>query len=345
LHYPRPPLDRLKVIAPFLFYDTNTFAVAHDGRIHWMINAISTSRLYPYSQFDYLGDKSDEQSLVPGEMRYVNYVRDAVKAVVDAYTGQVTLYKYADEPVINTWAHIYPSLFKPREAMPQGLRAHVQYPRQLKHMQFDDIYYKYHMTDPMTFFNLEDMWDDADEVKGPILTDGRAITFSIEPRNWIAETGGILPAAKEREQFVISKVYTNEQALNLRAITMVYQDGEDYGRMVVLRVPKGKFYPGTEQADAAIDQEPDISEQLSWWNRTGSDVIRGHTSTLVVGNEVIYVEPLFIRSRQNPVTQLKRVLVVFRGFAASGMSLEEALRAAMDKARKAQERTIAQAGD
>ncbi len=344
VHYMRPPLDRMDRIAPFLFYDSNPFAVIHDGRIHWMVNGMTTSDKYPYSLFQPLGDKSNEQSSQPRRHKRVNYVKDSVKVTIDAYTGKVTLYKFADEPVVNTWANIYPALFKKRDDMPNGIRAHLQYPRQLMHIQFDNVYYKYHMTDPLTFFNLEDMWDDADEVKGPILSDGKSITFSVEPRLWMAETGtGVLPAATERTQFVLSMVFTNEQALNLRAIPIVYQDGPDYGRAVVLQVPKGHFYPGPEQADAAIDQDPEISEQISWWNRKGSSVIRGHTSTLVVGNEVIYVEPLFIRSQQNPISQLKRVIVVFRGYAASGASLDEALRKAIDKAATARTRTVASA--
>jgi len=337
LHYPRPPLDRLERIAPFLFYEANPFAVVHGGQVHWMVNGMTTSDRYPYSLFEYLGDKSLSHSPTLVKQVRVNYVRDSVKAVVDAYTGRVTLYRIADEPVINTWANIYPSLFRAREAMPEGLRKQMQYPRQLLHIQFDDIYYKYHMTDPMTFYNLEDMWDDADEVKGPILSDGESITFSVEPRSWIAETGGLLPAARdarERTQFVTSMVYTNEQALNLRAIPLVYQDGADYGRVIVLQVPKGRFYLGPEQADAAIDQDPDISEQISWWNRTGSEVVRGHTSTLIVGKDVIYVEPLFIRSKQNPVSQLKQVIVVFRGHSAAAPTLEGALEKAIAKAGK-----------
>jgi uncharacterized membrane protein (UPF0182 family) len=225
--------------------------------------------------------------------------------------------------------------------MPEGVRAHLQYPTQLFHLQFDDIYWNYHQKDPLTFYNMEDMWDDADEVKGPILDDGEAITFSIEPRHWILETGDVLPAAAERNQFVLSKVYTNEQALNLRAIPMAYQDGADYGRLVVAQVPKAHFYLGPEQADAAIDQDPRISEQISWWNRTGADVIRGHTSTLLLGREVLYVEPLFIRSQQNPIPEMKKVVVVFRGFAADGDNLEEALTAAIEKARLNQANTVA----
>ena len=133
----------------------------------------------------------------------------------------------------------------------------------------------------------------------------------------------------DKVQFVQGMVFTPEKALNLRGIPIVYQDGEDYGRLISLEVPKGYYYPGPEQADSAIDQNPDISEQISWWNRRGNDVIRGHTSTLIVDGEVIYVEPIFIRSQQNPVTQLRRVVVVFRGTARMGETLEEALRLAV----------------
>jgi uncharacterized protein len=342
VHYYRPPLDRVERIAPFLYLDTNPYAVVHDDGIVWLINAITTSDRYPYSMLEFLGDKSNEQAFQPRPERIVNYVRDSVKTVVDAYTGEVRFYRIADEPVVNTWANIYPTLFTDGQEMPHNIRAHLTYPRHLLHIQFDDIYFQWHMTDPLTFFNLEDMWDDADEVKGPILDEGESISFSIEPRNWIVETGDVLPASEEKTQFVQSLVFTNEQALNLRAIPMVYQDGADYGRIIVLQVPKGHFYYGPEQADAAVDQDPDISEQISWWNRLGAEVIRGHTSTLVLGREVLYVEPLFIRSKQNPVSQIKRVIVVFRGFAADGTTLEEALRAAIKKAANAQGRLVAE---
>jgi len=251
-----------------------------------------------------------------------------VKATVDAYTGAVRFYRISDDPITRTWAGVYPDLFTPDSAMPGGVRAHLLYPVQLFHIQFDDIYKQYHMTNPIEFFNMEDAWDDADEVLGPLIDRGRAITFSTEPYHWMAETGtGSLPAAERRTQFALSMAFTNEKALNLRAIATVYQDGSDYGRIVVLTVPKAHYILGAEQADAAIDQDPIISQNITWWNRLGNDVIRGHTTTLLVGNDVIYLEPLFTRSQQNPVTQLKRVVVVFRGVPRMGATLEEAFRA------------------
>lgn len=329
VHYYRTPITRLARIAPFLFYDTDPYAVATNGGIQWMVNAFTSTDRYPYSKQEWLGDKSDERSAFPRPHRLANYVRDAVKATVDAYTGGVRFYKISNDPITETWARIYPDLFTPQSSMPAETREHMQYSVQLFHIQFDDIYKLYHMKDPMTFFNMEDPWDDADEVLGPIMDYGKAITFSVEPFHWIAQTGGILPQSERGAQFALGMAFTPEKALNLRAIPVVYQDGDDYGRIVVLQIPKGHYYLGPEQADAAIDQDPVISQQITWWNRLGSEVIRGHTTTLVVDGEVIYVEPLFLRSQQNPVTQLKRVLVVFRGKARMGRTLEEALRLAV----------------
>ncbi|MBW1787285.1 MAG: UPF0182 family protein [Deltaproteobacteria bacterium] len=348
VHYFRTPLVRLERIAPFLYIDTNPYAVTVDGRIYWMVNAMTTTDQYPYSKIETLGDKSIERTRYLRPFRDCNYVRDTVKATIDAYTGQVKLYQVMDEPVIRTWGKVYPGVLKPLEDMPKGLRDHLQYPLQLFHIQFDDVYIFYHMNEPMYFFNMEDVWDDGDEVIGPIMDKGRAIVWSIEPYHWLVDTTDHpIPASEKGTQFVLSLVQTPEKSLNLRAILMAYQDGKDYGRLVSLQVPKPLFYLGPEQADSAIDQEPEISEQISWWNRQGNDVIRGHTITLVVKGEVLYVEPIFIRSQQNPVTQMKRVIVVFRGNASMGDTLEEALELAIDLAKKAQEkkRVMAEAGD
>ncbi len=136
----------------------------------------------------------------------------------------------------------------------------------------------------------------------------------------------MLPESERGSQFMLSMLFTPESALNLRALAYVYQDGADYGRLGVLQIPKGRYEIGPEQIDSAIDQDPVISQQITWWNRLGSEVIRGHTTAILVGNELIYLEPIFIRSQQNPASQLKRVVVVMRGQAAMGETLEEAVR-------------------
>jgi len=314
VHYIRQPVDRLARIAPFLFYDSNPYAVVADGRIVWMVNAVTTTDRYPYSLIEELGDKSDERSPFPRPTRWVNYVEDSIKATVDAETGAITFYKIKDDPVARAWQKVYPELFTPASKMPDSVRRQLTYPPQLLHIQFDDLYIYYHMKDPMYFFNMEDMWDDADEVLGPILDTGKAITFSMEPYAVMLETGnGVLPAATPRTQFSLGMVFTPEKALNLRGIPIVYQDGADYGKIVVLQIPKGQYVIGPEQADAAIDQDPFISQNFSWWNRRGTEVIRGHTTLLPIGREVLYVEPIFLRSQQNHLPQMKKVVVVMRG--------------------------------
>jgi len=329
LHYFRQPLQRLQHVAPFLYFESNPYATIVNGEITWLVNALTTSDQYPYAKHEYLGDKSLSRSPTMIETLRVNYVEDSVKATVNAATGQVQLYKISDAPVVNTWAQIYPGLFIEGDQMPTEVRQQLTYPLHLFHIQFDDLYIYYHMNDPMYFFNMEDMLDDADEVLGPVLDQGKAITFSIEPYHMLVETGGALPASTEKQQFVMTMPYTPEGARNLRAMPMVYQDGEDYGRLFTLMVPKGLFITGPEQADAIIDQDPDISEKISWWNRRGTEVIRGHTSLLLIDNEIVYIEPLFIRSQQNTVTQLKRVIVVLRGHAYMAETLEDAIRTAV----------------
>jgi uncharacterized membrane protein (UPF0182 family) len=144
------------------------------------------------------------------------------------------------------------------------------------------------------------------------------------------ETGnGVLPLANPRVQYSQAMVFTPEKALNLRGIPIVYQDPPDYGKLVVLQVPKGQYVIGPEQADAATDQDPYISQNFSWWNRRGTEVIRGHTTLLMVGKEVLYVEPIFLRSQQNHLPQLKKVIVVMRGKPFMADTLEEAVRDAV----------------
>jgi uncharacterized protein len=332
VHYFRTPLERLEAVAPFLWGDTDPYAVTDGNRITWMVNGLTHTNNYPYSMRQELGDKAYVRTPTQRPTRWVNYVQDSAKVTVDGFTGQIDFYKWKDEPVVDTWADIYPDLFKGRDEMPQRLAEQVQYPPQLMHIQFDDTFIYSHMTDPLTHFSQEDLFDDGDEVKGPVIEglEGEPLNFSIEPYYWMAETGkGPLPRSAPPTQFSMSTIFTPESALNLRAVITAYQEGRDYGKLSMAVVPKGEFHPGPEQADAAIDQDPFISQQIGFWSRRGLEVIRGHTTPLIVENEMLYVEPLFVRSVQNPVPQLERVIVVFRGDAFMGRDLEDALREAL----------------
>jgi uncharacterized membrane protein (UPF0182 family) len=333
VHLFRTPMERAEKIAPFLFFDRDPYAVTDGDRIKWMLNGISTTNRYPFSEIQELGDESARHTPLTAfrKGRWVNYARDSVKGTLDAYTGDFRLYKWQNEPVVNMWQDVYPKLFRPKTEMPARLKEQVQYPFQLFHAQFDDEYIYTHQQDPLTYFSQEDVFDDADEVLGPVLGEGRQITFSKEPYFWIAKPGDSgLPPSSEPTQFAQSMVFTPENALNLRAIATVYQDGKDYGKISVLEVPKGKYFLGPEQADSVIDQDPFISQQAGLWTRRGLELIRGHTTPLLVDGEVIYVEPFFIRSKQNPLPRLKRVVVVFRGQAYMAETLRTALRAALN---------------
>jgi uncharacterized protein len=330
VHYYRTPLERVERVAPFLYFDTDPYAVVDGKGIQWMVNGMTTSKRYPYSMIEELGDKSYRRSPTIRPTRWVNYARDSVKATVDAYTGHVHMYKIANEPVINTWSSVYPHMFRSKAVMPPRLRQQIQYPTQLFHTQFDDIYIYTHQKDPLTFFSQEDVYDDADEVLGPVLDEGHAISFSMEPYYWLAEPGtNGMPRSSEKTQFSMSMAFTPENALNLRAIATVYQDGKDYGKQSILEIPKGKYFQGTAQADAAIDQDPFISQQAGLWTRRGLELIRGHTTPLLVDGELIYIEPFFIRSKQNPLPRLQRVVVVVRGRAYMAETLHTALRAGL----------------
>ncbi len=324
--YTRQPIDRALAVAPYLYDDTRPFAVANGNSITWMVNGMTTSNRFPYSQIGEIGDKSDRRTPFVRPTRFINYIRDSVKITVDAYSGRVHFYKWANEPVVNTYAAIYPHLFEPKSAMPAPLQRQVQYPTQLAHLQMDDIWIYTHVKDPLTYFAQEDLYDDADQVFGAQITQGKAATFSMEPYYWMAKPGDSgLPPSSAKQQFAMSMIFTPENANNVHAIGTVYMDGNGYGRMSYLVIPKGTYFESPQQADAAIDQDPFVAQQLGFWTRQGVTLIRGQMMPLIADGELIYVEPLFIKSEQNPLPRLKRVLVVYRGHAVMAQDLPTAL--------------------
>ncbi len=178
-HLFRTPVQRISAIAPFLFLDTNVYAFIADGRIVWMINGLTSTDNYPYAFREVLGDKADERAVEPLPERVVNYAEDAVKITIDAYSGDVRFYKIADDPIVNPWERIYLDLFEPISSMPRDVRSQMTYPLQWFHIQFDDIYKRYHQRKPIGVYNAEDLSDDADEVVGSI---GRGLTEFVHDR-------------------------------------------------------------------------------------------------------------------------------------------------------------------
>ena len=336
LHLHRTPLRRIRRVAPFLFLDSNPYAFIADQRVLWMVNGLTTSDRFPYSFRERLGDKADERAVEPFPERVINYAEDAVKVTIDAFSGEVHLYRIADDPIVLAWDRIYPGLLEPRSAMPEAVQAQLTYPLQWFHIQFDDIYKRYHQRDPLEFYNAEDLWDDADEVLGSI---GRGLTefgttdqmtFSYEGHPLLIDPTDLPPGTglgpPGQLRYVLLMPFTPEGARNLRSVVMAVQDPDRYGELLSLQVPQGMFLPGPEQADTYIDNDAQINQQITLWVRHGSEVVRGHTLLLPIAGDLLYVEPLWIVSLQNELPQLKLFSVVYRGRTTMGTSLSEAIR-------------------
>ena len=336
VHIYRTPMQRIRRIAPFLFLDSNPYAFIADKRVVWMVNALTTTNSYPYSFREVFGDKADERAVEKFPEKIINYAEDSVKICIDAYTGEVHFYKIADDPIVNTWAKIYPDLFQPGASMPEAVSAQLTYPLQWFHIQFDDIYKRYHQKHPIEFYNVEDLWDDADEVVGSLgagLTEfgtGDQMTFSYEGYNLLLDPADLPEGSDIGEpgelQFALIMPYTPEGARNLRSLVIALQDPGHYGELLNLRVPQGVFIAGPEQADTSIDNDAQVNQQITLWVRHGSEVVRGHTLLLPVGGDLIYVEPLWIVSLQNRLPQIKLFSVVYRGRTTMAVTLDEALR-------------------
>jgi len=336
VHIHRTPMRRLRKIAPFLFLESNIYAFAADGRILWMVNGLTTTDNYPYSFREVLGDKADERAVESFPERRINYAEDAVKVTVDAFSGEVHLYQISDDPIVEAWARVYPTLFEPRSSMPSEVEAQMTYPPQWFHIQFDDIYKRYHQRDPIEFYNVEDLWDDADEVLGSM---GRGLTefgttdqmtFSYEGYDLLIDPvdlpAGWSETPSEELQFALLMPFTPDGARNLRSVVLAFQDPGHYGELLNLRIPQGEFVVGPEQADAYIDADSQVNQQITLWIRHGSEVVRGHTLLLPVGGDVLYVEPLWIVSLQNQLPQIKLFSVVYRGRTTMATSLSDAIR-------------------
>jgi uncharacterized membrane protein (UPF0182 family) len=335
VHVHRTPMRRIQRLAPFLFVDSNPLAFVADHRIEWMVNALTTSDMYPYSFREVLGDKADERAVESHPERLVNYAEDSVKITMDAFTGAVRVYRISDGPIVRAWAEAFPGLFEPAGAMPRAVRAQLNYPLQWFHLQFDDIYKRYHMRDPLEFYNVEDLWDDADEALGSL---GRGLeeygttdemTFSYEGFNALIDPADLPPGVDAGEagalQYAMLMPFTPEGGRNLRSLVIALQDPGHYGRLINLRVPQGVFVPGPEQADTIIDTDGQVNQQIALWIRHASEVIRGHTILLPVKGDLIYIEPLWISSIQNPLPEVKLYSVVYKGRCVMATSLQRAI--------------------
>ena len=297
----RRVLDRVGRLTPFLAFDSHPYPViSSDGDIFWMIDGYTTSDQYPYSDpTEGVGD----------------YIRNSVKATVNAYNGEVRFY-IADptDPLIQAYARIFPGVFHPLSEMPADLRYHIRYPEDFFAIQAN-LYATFHMTDPRVFYSKEDLWRVASRtVEGQM--SPMAPYFTIMK----------LPEVGRNEEFVLMIPFTPARKNNMIAWMAARCDPPNYGKVLVFAFPKEKLIYGPQQIESRIDQNPGISQQLTLWNQGGSKVIRGTLLVIPVENAVLYVEPLYLAAQAGAaLPELKRVIVAYSDHVVMQPTLGEAL--------------------
>ena len=299
--------ERVAALAPFLVFDPDPYiVVGDDGRLWWMMDGFTTSDSYPYSRHYQLGRDR------------VNYVRNSVKAVVNAYDGTTTFYVFdAQDPLVAAYRALFPSLFRDASAMPSDLRKHVRYPELLLELQAA-VYGLYHMTDPAMFYNREDLWTVATEVRSNERRE--QATQPMEP-NFVLMT---LPGEPNVE-FVEILPFTPASRNNLIGWIAGRSDGEHYGTAIVYNFPKNKLVDGPLQVEARIDQNPQLSGQFSLWNQQGSRVVRGTLLVIPIGRALLYAEPIYLQAERSPMPELRLVVLALQDRLAYGPTFEAAL--------------------
>lgn len=292
--------ERISYIAPFLHLDRDPYPVLHDGHVVWIVDGYTTSDHFPYSQRNSDG---------------INYIRNSVKVVVDAYSGRTDFYVAdPDDPVIKTWEKIFPDLFKPLGAMPADLHAHIRYPEDLFLIQAD-IYSTYHMTDPQVFYNREDLWGFPRENFGGQTVPMQPYYVVMRlPREAHAEYILMLPMVPQGRDNMISWLAAR-------------CDGSDYGHLFEYSFSKDKLFYGPYQIQARINQNPDISRQLALWNQMGSKVVLGNLLVIPIQDSLLYVEPLYIRAENGQLPELQRVIASYSDRVVMGDTLDSAMQA------------------
>jgi uncharacterized protein len=299
--------DRVAALAPFLTFDQDPYiVVGDDGRLSWVMDAFTSSNTYPYSSHYSLNSDS------------INYMRNSVKAVVDAYDGTVTFYVFDNEdPMLAAYRGIFPSLFKDASTMPGWLRKHVRYPELLLRLQAE-VYGLYHMTNPEVFYNREDLWTVATETG---TSDGGDQTSMSMAPNFVLMK---LPDETGLE-FVEILPFTPANRNNLIGWIAGRSDGEHYGTSVVYDFPKTRLVDGPQQIEARIDQNAQLSGQLTLWNQQGSHVRRGSLLVIPCGRALLYAEPIYLQAERSPMPELRLVVLALQDRLAYAPTFEAAL--------------------
>ncbi|MEX2300503.1 MAG: UPF0182 family protein [Bryobacterales bacterium] len=300
--------ERLEHLAGFIHWDTDPYVViTDDGRVAWIVDGYTASDRHPYSA----------SVSVPDFGRTINYVRNSVKAVVDAYDGTTTLYVFDEEdPIIQAYRNLFPELFKPAAEMPASLRAHVRYPEGMFQIQAE-IYRTFHMKDPEVFYTKEDVWDIAQSLSGDT---GRAAPMS--PTYIVAGLPG-----GERPEFLLMLPFTPRGKDNLIGWMAARCDGEKLGELFFFQLSKQQLVFGPNQIESRINQDENIARDLTLWNQQGSRVLRGDILALPVESNFLYVESIYIQAESARMPQLRKVVLAL----GNRLVYEDTFEAALDR--------------
>jgi hypothetical protein len=301
----RRVLDRVSALAGFASWDDDPYLVLTDeGRLVWTIDGFTVSGAHPYSH-----------RLGVSALGAINYIRNSVKATVDAYNGDVAIYVFDDsDPLIQAYRALFPKLLQPASAMPASLRQHVRYPETIFRIQAE-IYRTYHMRDPQAFYNKEDVWDIARNLYG-----GENQPQQVLPTYVVATVPG-----ESKPEFLLLLPFTPRSKDNLIGLMAARCDGEHLGELVFLQLSKQALIFGPMQIEARINQDQNISKDLTLWNQQGSQVLRGQMLVLPVGDSFLYVEPIYIQASEARMPQLKKVVAAMGDLLAYRDTYEQAL--------------------
>lgn len=295
-------------LAPFLIYDNDPYIVVNnEGKLFWMLDAFTESSSYPYSTHHAVG------------VNNVNYIRNSVKIVIDAYNGTAHFYVFDNQdPLIATYRATFPALFEDASQMPADLRAHVRYPETLIRAQ-GEVYGLYHTQSAKVFFQREDVWKVAQQLG--VDEQGAKRTETIDPYFVLMQ----LPGEQAQNEFVLILPFTPAGRNNLIGWMAGRSDGDNYGKLLIYNFPESRLIDGPLQIEARIDQNSQLSSQFTLWNQQGSKVLRGHLLVIPIGRSLLFVEPVYLRAESSPMPELRLVVVATQDRLGYGQSFDEAL--------------------
>lgn len=300
-------VDRASRLAPFLTFDDDPYmVVGDDGALYWMMDAFTTSGRYPYSRH------------VSVDRRSVNYIRNSVKVVIDAYNGRASFYVFdSEDPLTATYQKMFPGLFQPKSAMPESLLRHVRYPDLLFQLQAF-MYSSYHVDNEQVFYGKEDVWEIAQQTR----TQGaNQAAEGIEPFFILMS----FPGSKNLE-FVSILPFTPVKRNNMIGWLAGRSDGAEYGKLRAYHLPKTRFVDGPTQIQSRIDQDPQLSSQLTLWNQQGSAVIRGNLLVIPVDDVLLFAQPIYLQAQRSPMPALRLIVLATQDRLAYATTFDEALK-------------------